>query len=59
MIAFGFGPDTLGDTVFLLLFALMGKKDCFRLPMNAGWCIQIGDTHIPNAIGLMLPEIPN
>ena len=39
--------------------ALMGKKDCFRYPMNVGWWIKIRDTHVQNAIGLMIPDIPN
>ena len=46
-----------GLEVFLLLFAHMGKKDCFLIPMNAGWYIKIRDTHVQNAISLMLPDI--
>ena len=41
-----------GLEVFLLLFALVGKKDCFRFPMNVGWCVKIRDTHVQNAISL-------
>ena len=46
-----------GLEAFLLLFALVGKKDCFRFPMNVGWCIKICDTHVQNAINVMFPEI--
>ena len=42
--------------VFLLLFALMGKKDPFRFPMNVG-CISIRATYQQNAISLMTPDI--
>ena len=48
-----------GLEVFLLLFALMGKKDCVRFPMNDGWCIKIRDTHVQSAISLVIPEIPD
>ena len=43
--------------VFLFRFTLMEKKDCFRFPMNVGWCIKIRDTQ--NAFSLMVPDIPN
>ena len=38
-----------GLEVFLLLFTLMGKKDCFRI----AWCIEIRFTHVQNAISLV------
>ena len=39
-----------GLKVFLLIFALVGKKDCFLFPMNVG-CIKIRNTHVQDAIG--------
>ena len=43
--------------VFILLFALMEKKDCFQFPVNVRWCINIRDIHVQNAISLVLPDI--
>ena len=53
-----------GLEVFLLLFALVGKKNCFLLPasdewrmVHGAWCIKILDTHVQNAISLVFLDI--
>ena len=40
-------PGTLSQADSdLLLFTLMGKKDCFRFPIYVRWCIEIRNKHV-------------